>query len=145
MGRWEEKEMNEIKLKGRLVISDPKTGKVLREADNIITNVGKTRALQVLTGQNNSPFVKGTIGSSNTTPAATDTALGSQLDEATPTVSVSGSQATIVTLHTAASNWTIQEYALKTSDGVILNRVTFSAISLPAGGQLQFTYYLSIA
>jgi len=137
--------MNEIKLKGRLVISDPKTGKVLREADNIITNVGKTRALQVLTGQNSSPFVKGTIGSSNTTPSATDTALGSQLDEATPTVSVSGSQATIVTLHTATSNWTVQEYALKTADGVILNRVTFSAISLPTGGQLQFTYYLSIA
>jgi hypothetical protein len=81
--------MDRIRLHGHTVIRDFKTGEVLYDHKNVITNFGKTRAAQLLGGLDTN-FINqmaigdggAPVGSPSTPfiPLATDTGLANELD-----------------------------------------------------------------
>lgn len=138
--------MSEITVKGIVTIKDRKTGKVILEKENLITDAGLAHLALLVGNADAQPFALGCIGASNTTPQATDTDLGSQLDYknatyARVTTNVNNDTAEFRTIHTAgAGGWAICEYGLKTLGGILLNRVVFSAVNLPEGNEFEFIY-----
>lgn len=138
--------MSDISVKGIVTIKDRKTGQVILEKENVITDAGIAHIALLMGNADAQPFALGCIGSSNTEPAPSDTDLGSQLDYKNATfarvaTSISNDTAEFRTIHTAgAGGWTISEYGLKTLGGIMLNRAVFSAVNLPEGNEFEFIY-----
>ena len=136
---------NALKFRGILTIRDFKTKEILLVKENLITNVGLAIVTAQL-GAGTTPLTTACVGEGTATAAYTDTALASQVDAQTPTVSydqttVDDDTVEFVSVHTApAGGWDITEYGIKTTAGLLFNRVVFAAIPLAEDNQLEFTY-----
>lgn len=124
---------------------------LLAVAPNLITNAGLAQVALLLEDAAAEPFLEACVGEGTTAAANTDTALESEVDTQTPTVSrvttlITDDTAQFVSLHTApAGGWEITEYGIKTATGhVLLNHVVFAAISLTEGNELEFTYKVQV-
>lgn len=118
---------------------------------NLITNLGLAQVALLLEDASAEPFLEACVGSGTTAAANTDTALETELDTQTPTVSrvqtsVANDTAQFVSVHTAGvGGWAVTEYGIKTATGhVLLNHVVFSAINLSQGNELEFTYKVQV-
>lgn len=118
---------------------------------NLITNLGLAQVALLLEDASAEPFLEACVGSGTTAAANTDTALETELDTQTPTVSrvqtsVANDTAQFVSVHTAGvGGWAVTEYGIKTATGhVLLNHVVFSAINLLQGNELEFTYKVQV-
>ena len=108
-------------------IIDHYTGKVLKRgcSKNTVVNNGLTRMSELL-NQNVERFTKIAIGTDNTAPTESDTALASQHDIQDADVgNEAGYKATWSGTFTFVSGVTINEAGVFTASGVMLDRVTF--------------------
>jgi hypothetical protein len=138
--------INGIDITGTLEIRDRKTGELVREVKNIIVNLGLAQAMALLGNAAAEPLSRACIGTGAVGAGATDADLGAQVDFQTATYSaiqtaVAGDTAQFVSVHTApVGGWAITEYGIKTSAGILFNRVVFAVINLAVGNELEFTY-----
>lgn len=93
-------------------------------------------------------FSHGAIGEGTTAPAVGDTVLEDEKDRqeasfSRETTTVTNDTSKWITTHTApGGGWSITEYGLlnAASGGTLMTRITFSAIALAEGNQIEFTY-----
>jgi hypothetical protein len=123
---------------------------------NLIVNAGIALVADLISNASaSSPsyFTHGRIGSDDTAPANGDTDVGTQLgnsEAVTPTritTTVTNDTAQFVSSHACVGGpWSVKEYALAnaSSSGTILNRITFSTITLATDDVLEFTYKVQI-
>lgn len=132
---------------------DKKTGEkeLVGIFPNLITNAGLAQVALLLEDAAAEPFLEACVGTGTNAAANGDTALQTEVDTQTPTVSrvttsVANDTAQFVSLHTApGGGWAITEYGIKTATGhVLLNHVVFSAINLAEGNELEFTYKVQV-
>lgn len=115
---------------------------------NLIVDAGVAWAAYRLGSDTPGEMSHGAVGTGTNAPAAGNTALQTEVDRqaasfSRETTSKTNDTAKWVTTHTApAGGWAITEYGLfnAAAAGDMYNRVTFSAINLPEGDQLQMTY-----
>lgn len=138
-------------LEVRAVNKKTREKKLLGIYPNLITNAGLAQVALLLEDAAAEPFLEACVGEGTTPAANGDTALESQVDSQTPTVSrvttsVANDTAQFVSLHEApGGGWEITEYGIKTATGhVLLNHVVFAVISLSEGNELEFTYKVQV-
>lgn len=113
---------------------------------NTIVNNGLAQAALLLGDGAAVAFTLGCIGTGVTAATITDTALETQVDNQTAAFSreqttVANDTAKWISTHTApGGGWSITEYGLKNSGGVLYNHVVFTAIPLAENDQLEMTY-----
>lgn len=115
---------------------------------NLITFVGVAQAVKCWGDGATAVFGWGAVGTGTDAPADGDTTLQTEVDRQVAafsqiTTTITNDTGQWVSTHEApAGGWDITEYALvnAAAAGVIYNRVTFTAIHLDEGNQLQFTY-----
>ena len=115
---------------------------------NKIVFVGVAQAVKCWGDGATAVFGWGAVGTGTNAPVDGDTALQTEVDrQATAfsqiTTTITNDTGQWISTHTApGGGWDITEYALvnAASAGIIYNRVTFTAIHLDEGNQLQFTY-----
>jgi hypothetical protein len=139
--------MNEaMGIKGKLKIELIRDGKVIetKEKDNVITTAGKYLICQLVTGAEVTEFTHMAIGTNSTTETASDTTLGSESGRVILTASnISTNVITYIGDFPAGTGTgTITEAGIFNSDtdGTMLNRATFSAISKTAADALKITW-----
>jgi hypothetical protein len=116
--------------------------------DNTIVNVALADIANHLINGTTGGYTHGAIGTGSTAPAVNQTALVSQiLTRKSSTLSristsVTNDTAKYVSNFTADASYAVTEYGTfdTSSGGIMLNRVTFSAINLTNGDALEFTY-----
>ena len=120
----------------------------VKPIENLITSAGLAQAALLLGDDTADAFDYGAIGEGTTPATVGDTALESEVDRLSAsfsreTTTYSNDTGKWVTTHTApGGGWSVTEYSLVTasSGGVIYNRVVFTAITVAATDQLEFTY-----
>lgn len=144
-----------FKLSGELIGKVKKAGqsewKIVLHQKNLVVNVGLAQIALHLGDGSATAWTHMAIGTGTTTPSGTDTALGNEVARVSATFSrvttdVTNDTAQWVATFTASGTWAITEQGMFTasSGGIMLNRVTFSAINLSTNDELQFTYKLDI-
>lgn len=120
----------------------------IRPVPNLIVDAGVAWAAYRLGSDTPGEMSHGAVGTGTNAPAAGNTALQTEVDRqaasfSRETTSKPNDTAKWITTHTApAGGWAITEFGLfnAAAAGTMYNRVTFGAINLPEGDQLQMTY-----
>lgn len=138
-----------ITLKGRVkIVVYDKNGNVkdVREFDNLIVDVGKTEVANLIGGVGGAPFQYIAIGAGTNPPAATDTALQSEVARQQSTNTVNNNVLTLQATFNFTAAATITESGIfnAATGGVMLARQTFNAINVNAGDSLQVTWQITI-
>lgn len=139
--------MNEsLDIKGvvklEVIGSDGKVKQTL-ETPNLITTAGKSLVAQLVTGTGTA-FTHMAIGTSSTSPSASDTGLGSEAGRVTLTSKTvtNNAVAFVGDFPAGTGTGTIVEAGIfnASSGGTMLNRATFSSISKSASDALKVTW-----
>ena len=134
-----------MKIKGKLRIDLVRDGLVIetQEVDNIIVTTGKNLVATLVAGTGTS-FTHMAVGSSATSEAITDCALGTELGRVLLTgKTVADNVISYVGDFPAGTGTgTIVEAGIMnaSSSGVMLNRATFSSVSKTASDALKITW-----
>lgn len=119
------------------------------EVKNLVTNAGKERIAKLLTGLSTSPFKYIQLGTSNNTPALTDTQLYGYYTEGQATLSYEApGRAIFKYTFTFSESVTIREAGIfdnkRNQNPTILSRGTFSDRAVTAGQSFEVTWRITI-
>jgi len=124
----------------------------IREFDNLVMDAGEDALATLFIGGAASPFDYIAIGTSNTTPADTQTALGDEIStgggartqDASP--SVSGNVATVSVTYNFTDSLAIQEAGLfnAASGGDMFARQTFAVVNVGNGDSMTITWNITV-
>lgn len=124
-------------------------GKILEEIQlpNLFVDTGISRVRDLLGGASSSAFTHIAIGTGTTSPVAGDTALETEVDRLSATVTYpSASEVQFQSAFTFVSAGTASETGLfdAVSAGTMANRATFTTLNIPASGTLTVTITFTI-
>ena len=136
---------DDMKMTGRLIISI--NDNVVQEADNLVVTTGKEFVASRMIGTSASVMDNMAIGSGSTA-AASDTALGSELNRQSATSSVSGAVVTFSATFAAGSGTgAVTEAALfnASSSGTMLCRTTFAVVNKSASDSMTISWAVTVS
>lgn len=127
---------------------DVKTGRIKEKEvkENMIVNTGLERLAKLLNGISTVYFDYIAIGSGNTDPAETDTALESELSRLQADTSYESDYKSVLEktfLFTSAQ--VIREAGCFSSDDIMLNRVTFSDKNVDENTGLHIKFWITVS
>ena len=137
---------DDMKMTGRLIISI--NDNVVQEADNLVVTTGKEFVASRMIGTSASVMDNMAIGSGSTAAAASDTALGSELNRQSATSSVSGAVVTFSATFAAGSGTgAVTEAALfnASSSGTMLCRTTFAVVNKSASDSMTISWAVTVS
>ncbi len=137
---------DDMKMTGRLIISI--NDNVVQEADNLVVTTGKEFVASRMIGTSASVMDNMAIGSGSTAAAASDTALGSELNRQSATSSVSGAVVTFsATFGAGSGTGAVTEAALfnASSSGTMLCRTTFAVVNKSASDSMTISWAVTVS
>lgn len=136
-----------LTMTGRLEIA--LNGELVKEVPNLVVTAGKEYVASRMKDTTKNAMSHMAVGSGNTSPAAGDTALGSELDRQTLTSStVSSNEITYVATFAAGDGTgALTEAALfnAASGGDMLCRTTFGVINKGAADSMTITWVVTVS
>ncbi len=137
---------DEICLHGRLSLEFNHNGQTWTESgDNMIVNTGRLGLFQGLASVANKFIAKVQIGTNDTTPALTDTAITAPVDITITSQTATPTGATIgFTIGSATGNGTtFNEFGLILADGTLFSRKSWTPINKIADLTINGTWVIS--
>ncbi|MGB9759884.1 MAG: hypothetical protein ACPLZG_08690 [Thermoproteota archaeon] len=143
-----------LKLKGILRVEHYRNGKKIDErlVENLIVDVGKSQVAGLIGAVVTDAFGYVAVGTGTTSPASTDTALGSEVMRVASTNTRVTTNTTNDTLQLQAifnftESYSITEAGIfnASSGGVMLARQTFGAINVVSGDSIVITWKVIVS
>lgn len=144
----EKKEKIGVKGVWEITTFDVNTGEIKEKEikENMIVNTGLERLAKLLNGVSTVYFDYIAIGSGNTTPAETDTALESELSRLQATTSYEADYKSVLErtfLFDTAQ--VVREAGTFTNDDVMLNRVVFSDKNVDENTGINIKFWITVS
>jgi len=137
-----------VKIRGHVRVIDNHTGIILREADNIVVNVGISHIMALLSGGSETMMTYVAVGSGSTSPTTGDTALEAQIGAR---ASATRSSPTAYTIQWQATfgagvctgNWYEAGVFNASSSGKMLCRVTYGLLTKGVNDSFTLQYQVT--